>query len=118
MGCTLAFPPAAVADDAELAALTGADQLRRGALQEADRYCSLASDALASVSPERRRRLSPLLVRLRLRLARTSGEFSAAIEEAQRLLGIAEPTGDALSLDGERRALTLITLGSVRAARW
>jgi LuxR family transcriptional regulator, maltose regulon positive regulatory protein len=107
-----AFPPAAVADDAELAALTGADQLRRGALQEAQRCCSLASHALPSLPPERRRHMQPLLVRLRLLVARTSGEFSAAIEDARRLLGIAEPSGGALSLDPERRALTLITLGS------
>jgi LuxR family transcriptional regulator, maltose regulon positive regulatory protein len=107
-----AFPPDVVADDAELAALTAADQLRRGAIQEAERYCSLARSAIASVPAERRRRLKPLLVRLRLLLARTSGEFSAAIDEAQRLLGIAEPSGDALCLDPERRALTLITLGS------
>jgi LuxR family transcriptional regulator, maltose regulon positive regulatory protein len=107
-----AFPPAAVADDAELAALTAADQLRRGALQEAERYYALARHALASVSPERRRRLTPLRVRLRLLVARTGGEFSAAIEEAQRLLASAESSGDVLSLDPERRALTLITLGS------
>ena len=106
-----AVPPAAIADDAELAALTAADQLRRGARHEAERYCSLASHALPSVAPERRRRVQPLLVRLRLLVARTGGEFSAAIEQAQRLLGIPE-SDDALCLDPERRALTLITLGS------
>jgi LuxR family transcriptional regulator, maltose regulon positive regulatory protein len=107
-----AIPPAAVADDAELAALIGADQLRRGALQEAERYCSLASGSLASMPRDRRCRLQPLLVRLRLLVARTSGDLSAAIEEARQLLGIAEPSGEPLTLDPERRALTLITLGS------
>jgi LuxR family transcriptional regulator, maltose regulon positive regulatory protein len=111
-GVLAAFSPGAVADDAELAALTGADQLRRGALQEAGRYCSVARHALASVPPERRRRVNPLLVRLRLLVARTSGELSAAIEEAQRLLEVADPSGDASTLDPEPRALTLITLGS------
>ena len=106
------FPPAAVASDAELAAVTAADQLRRGAFQEAERYCSLACHALASVPTERCWRLKPLLVRLRLLVARTNDELSAAIAEARKLLGIAEPAGDAPSLDPERRALTLITLGS------
>jgi LuxR family maltose regulon positive regulatory protein len=106
-----AFPPASVAGDAELAALTGADQLRRGALQEAERYCSLASRGLPSAPLERRHRVKPLLVRLRLLLARTGGELAAAIEEAHRLVGIPQRSGDALSLDAERRALMLITLG-------
>jgi len=106
-----AFPPSAVADDAELAALSAANQLRRGGLQESERCCSLATRAIVSVPSERRQRSELLLVRLRLQLARARGELSVAIEEAQRLLGIPEPSGDALSLDPERRALTLITLG-------
>jgi LuxR family maltose regulon positive regulatory protein len=105
-----ALPPAAVVDDAELSAVMAADQLRRGAFAEAERYCSLASDALTSALPECRLRLTPLLVRLRLLVARNSRELSAAIEEAERLLGTAEPGGDSL-LDPERRAITLITLG-------
>jgi LuxR family transcriptional regulator, maltose regulon positive regulatory protein len=107
-----AFPLEVTIDDAELAALTAANHLRRGALQEAGRYCSLASQAIESAPAERRRRLRPLLVRLRLLVARSSGEFPGAIEEAQRLVGVDEPSGDALTLDPERRALTLITLGS------
>jgi LuxR family transcriptional regulator, maltose regulon positive regulatory protein len=107
-----AFPLDAVADDPELAALMGADQLRRGAPQEAKRYWSLASRTLASAPPERRRRVEPLLARLRLLVAHTSDELSVAIQDAQRLLGIAVPPGEALSLDPDRRALTLITLGS------
>jgi LuxR family maltose regulon positive regulatory protein len=47
-----AFPAAAVVDDAELAALTAADQLRRGAVWEAQRYYSLASHALAELPPD------------------------------------------------------------------
>jgi LuxR family transcriptional regulator, maltose regulon positive regulatory protein len=105
-----ALSPAAVGDDAELAAVTAAEHLRRGALSEADRYRSLASDALTSALPERRLRLTPLLVRLRLLAARSGRERSAAIEEARRLLGIDEPGGGVL-VDPERRALTLITLG-------
>jgi LuxR family transcriptional regulator, maltose regulon positive regulatory protein len=104
-----AFPPASVAGDADLAALTAADQLRRGALQEAERYCSIASHGLPSAPPERGRRAKPLLVRLRLLLARTSDELAAAIEEAHRLLP--QRSGDVLGLDAERRALMLITLG-------
>jgi LuxR family transcriptional regulator, maltose regulon positive regulatory protein len=107
-----AFPAAAVIDDAELAALTAADRLRRGAFHEAERHCSLARNALAAVPRERLQQLNPLLARLRLLAARTSTELAAAIEETRRLLGIAEPSAGALSLDPKRRVLTLITLGS------
>jgi len=107
----VAFPHTAVAEDAELAALTSADRLGRGAFEEAKRHCSLARHALGSVPLERRRRVKALLVRLSLRVASSRGELSAAIEEAQRLIG-PEPSGESLSLDPPRRALTLITLGS------
>ena len=106
------FPPAAVAADAELSALRAANELRRGRLDEAERYHSLASNGVDGVPAKWRGHVQAVLVNLRLFLARGSRELVAAIEEAQRLLGPGEPSDDALGLGPELRALTLITLGS------
>jgi LuxR family transcriptional regulator, maltose regulon positive regulatory protein len=106
------FPPGAVANDAELAAVAAADELDRGSLEEAERYLALATREPGSVLAERRERFQVMLALLRLSLARQRGNLSAVVEEAQRLLARVG-TADAaqLGFGSDLRALALISLG-------
>ena len=106
------FPAAVIAADAELAAGAAGDQLARGSLAEAKRYLALSTRALESVPAGRRGRAQVALGSVRMRLARQSGDITAAVEEAQRLLA---PAVSAESIKPELgrdlRALALINLG-------
>ncbi len=106
------FPAQTVAADAELTALTAADELDRGSLEAAERHLTIATGGLASVPEERRGHLEVLLAVLRLSLARERGDLSMVVEEAKQLLTWAE-AGDALppGLGEDLRALTLTSLG-------
>jgi LuxR family transcriptional regulator, maltose regulon positive regulatory protein len=106
------FPAQTVAADAELTALTAADELDRGSLEAAERHLTVATGGLASVPEERRGHLEVLLAVLRLSLARERGDLPMVVEEAKQLLTWAE-AGDALppGLDEDLRALTLTSLG-------
>ena len=88
------------------------DQLARGSLAGAEQYLAIAATALESVPADRRGRAQAVLGSARMRLARQSGDITAAVEEAQRLLApavIAESVRPALGRD--LRALALINLG-------
>jgi len=106
------FPAEARAADAELAALTAADELARGSLAAAERSLGLAESASASVPGERRGQALVLLAVIRLLVARQRGNPSAVAEEARRLQAVAE-TPDAVrpGLGQELRALALVSLG-------
>ena len=107
------FPAAMIAADAELAAGAAGDQLARGSLAEAERYLALSSRALESVPAGRRARAQAVLGSVRMRLARQSGDITAAVVEAQRLLApalSAELIKPELGRD--LQALALINLGT------
>jgi LuxR family maltose regulon positive regulatory protein len=106
------FPPDVTTTDPELIALTAANELDRGSLNEAEGDLALATQELRSVPAERRGRFQVLLGILRLSLARQRGDLPAVAEEAQRLLAPVEAAdGAELEMSGERRALALISLG-------
>jgi LuxR family maltose regulon positive regulatory protein len=106
------FPAEARAADAELAALTAADELAQGSLEGAERYLLLAELAEASVPEGRREQALVLLGVVRLLLARQRGDLPTVAEEAQRLQALAEASDAAQpGLGEELRALALISLG-------
>jgi LuxR family transcriptional regulator, maltose regulon positive regulatory protein len=106
------FPAGVVAADAELTALTAAVEMRRGSLEEAERYLAAATAGLASVPADERDRLQVMFTILRLVLARRRGDVPAVAEEAERLLALAGAPGTAqLGLGADLRALALIGLG-------
>ena len=118
------FPAEARAADAELAALTAADELAQGSLEAAERYLGLAErglDGVAGSAPAGwRGQALVLLVVVRLLVARQHGNPPAVAEEARRLRALAEtldatqydPTPAAWAGLGEKlRALALVSLG-------
>ena len=106
------FPARSVADDAELAALSAADELNRGSLQDAERYLIRAAQHVASVPEERRGRFQVMLAWLRLTMARQRGNLPAVIEEAEKLLALAgTPDATQLGPAEDLRSLALISLG-------
>ena len=107
------FPPHVVAGDAELTALTAADELERGSLDQAARQLALAIRLSHAVPEERRARVQTMLAGLRLRLGRQRGDLAAVVEESRRLLAPAEsPDVDRRGLDEELRAVWLLNLGN------
>jgi LuxR family transcriptional regulator, maltose regulon positive regulatory protein len=104
------FPAGVTVGDPELIALAAADELNRGSFQEAERHLARAASELGSVPAQRSGRLQVTLGILRLWLARQRGDVPAVAEQAQRLLAGAADGADP-GLDGERRALALISLG-------
>jgi LuxR family transcriptional regulator, maltose regulon positive regulatory protein len=84
------FPPDLVAGDAELAVLAANDRRVAGSLHEADRYLALAEHLSGSVPEDRRERFQVALVLARLWLARDRNDLDAVVEEAQRLLVLAD----------------------------
>jgi LuxR family maltose regulon positive regulatory protein len=112
-----AFPAGPAAADVELTALMAADNLSRGALQEAERYLTLATGRSGSVPADRRHRFQVTLAVLRLQLARQRGDLGAVADEATRLLAAADaPETVQLQLGEDLRAVALINLGI--AALW
>jgi LuxR family maltose regulon positive regulatory protein len=106
------FPAGVVAADAELAALAADGEMRRGSLEEAERYLALATRGSASVPADRRDRLQVLLDVLRLVLARQRGDLAVVVEAAERLLALAgAPDTAQPGLGEDLRALALINLG-------
>jgi LuxR family maltose regulon positive regulatory protein len=106
------FPAEARADDAELAAVTAADELAGGSLEAAERYLGVAERGLASVPESRRGQAQVLLGVVRLLVAGRSGNFAARAEQAQRLLSAAEaPEAAPAGLGEELRALALVEIG-------
>ncbi len=106
------FPARARAADAELAALTAADELAQGSLEAAELYPSRAEQGLASLAAGRRERAPVLLGMVRLLLARQSGNRMAVIQGARALQALtAVPDAARPCLGEELRALALINLG-------
>ena len=106
------FPAGAAAADAELAAVTAADELAQGSLEAAERYLEVAARGAASVPAARRGQAQVLLGIIRLLLARQRGNLPAMAEEARKLQAAAEAPEAALGLGEELRALALVSLGS------
>jgi LuxR family maltose regulon positive regulatory protein len=106
------FPCRAVAANPELTAVRVAGDLIGGSLEDAGRHLAVATGALASVPADRRGRLQVLLSGLRLFLARRLNDFPVVVDQAQRLLALAE-TADTIQigLGEDLRAATLISLG-------
>ena len=110
------FPPHVVVAEAELTALTVADELQRGSLEQAERQLLLAARLSESATEERRVRVQTMLAGLRLRLARQRGDLAAVVDEAQRLLGPAElPDATWGGLDEDVRAVWLLNLSIAEA---
>ena len=106
------FPADKIAADAELAAGAAGDQLARGSLAAAERYLDLSGRALDSVPAGRRGRAQAALGSVRMRLARQSGDITAAVVEARRLLAPAVSAESVKpELGRDLRALALINLG-------
>ena len=106
------FPAGAAAADAELAALTAADELARGSLEAAERYLGVAARGSAAVPAARRGQWQVLLGVVRLLLARQRGDLPAVAEEARRLQALAgAPDAAQSGLGEELRALALVSLG-------
>jgi LuxR family transcriptional regulator, maltose regulon positive regulatory protein len=101
-----------VTGDAELAARMAGVQLRRGSLEEAERYVVLAGQGLESVPPGRRGRAQVVLAVVRMRLARQRGDLPVVAERARPLLAAAGDADPArFGLGEDLRALALIELG-------
>jgi LuxR family maltose regulon positive regulatory protein len=111
-GLLAAFPPSAVAADAELTALTAADALVHGSPHEVERRLNLATRRAASLPADRRTRFEVFLAVVRLSLARQQGDQAAVEQEAERLLSPAK-AAEALQLEfgDDLRAWALINLG-------
>jgi LuxR family transcriptional regulator, maltose regulon positive regulatory protein len=106
------FPAGAATADAELAALTAADELAYGSLEAAERYLGLAERGMASVPGARRAQAQLLLGVTRLVVARQRWDLQGATEEVRRLQAMAEgPDAGQPRLSEELRALALISLG-------
>jgi LuxR family transcriptional regulator, maltose regulon positive regulatory protein len=106
------FPAGSAAADAELAALTAADELGHGSLEAAERYLEVAARGSAPVPAVRRGQWQVLLAVVRLLVARQRGNLPAVAEEAQRLQAMAEaPEAAQSGLGEELRGLALVSLG-------
>jgi LuxR family maltose regulon positive regulatory protein len=108
----LAGFPAGSAVNAELAAVTAADELAHGTLDGADWYLGLAERALVALPDARRGQAQLLCGIARLLLARQLGNLPAMTERARQLQSLAAtadpPPGH---LGEDLRALALISLG-------
>jgi LuxR family transcriptional regulator, maltose regulon positive regulatory protein len=107
------FPARASALNAELAAVTAADELAEGSLEAAERYLGVAERGLASVPEGRRRQAQVLLGVVRLRVQGQLGDQRTRNEQAQQLLAAAEaPEAARPGLSEELRAFALVEIGS------
>jgi LuxR family maltose regulon positive regulatory protein len=107
------FPAEGTAADAELAALTAADELAFGSLEAAERHLGLAERGMAAVPEARRAQAELLLGVTRLVLARQRWDLQAATEEMRRLQAMAEaPDAGQPRVGQDLHALALISLGT------
>ena len=106
------FPAGSVAGNAELSALTAADELDRGSPDEAERHLAIATQAAESMAEDRRGRLQLVLAIVRLSIASHRGDLPTVVEQAHRLLAPAEAQ-DATQqgLSDDLRALALLEFG-------
>jgi len=108
------FPAEASESDAEMAAVTAADELTQGSMKTAQRYLALAERALASVPESRRGQAQVLVGVVQLLLVARRGDQRARAEQAQRLLAAAEAAPLGPSRNGARdelRTLALLEIG-------
>jgi LuxR family maltose regulon positive regulatory protein len=104
------FPNSARAADPALTALTAADELIYGSLEEAQRQIDCATRESASLPADQRRRCEVMLGVLRLAVARQSGDVPAAAREVGRLVDAADAA--TLGLGRDLRAIATISLGA------
>jgi len=104
------FPAGAATADAELAALSAADELALGSLAAAGRYAELAERGSPSVPEGRRGPALVLLGVVRIMMSGQRGNMAAGAEEARRLLDLA-PEAALPGLSEELRAFALISVG-------
>ncbi len=108
-----AFPADAVSDP-ELARVFAGDQLVNGSLDNVAAFIDLAERHAGAVPDERLRRFQIALAVTRLSLARRRGDFSAALDEAQALIGPSSAdTMSDVTLSNDARAFALKNLGIV-----
>jgi LuxR family maltose regulon positive regulatory protein len=106
------FPTGIRAGDAELAAVTAADELAYGTLEGAAEYLAVAEGAAASVPDARRGQAAALLEVVRLLLARQRGDLAAVAGQAAQVRASAEALDAAQPhLGDDLRALTLVSVG-------
>jgi LuxR family transcriptional regulator, maltose regulon positive regulatory protein len=106
------FPAEARAADAELAAVTAADELARGSLEAAEQYLALAERASTSVPVGRRGPWQVLVGIVRLLLARQRGNRPTVAEEARKLqAGADSPEAARPGVGKDLYALALVSLG-------
>jgi LuxR family transcriptional regulator, maltose regulon positive regulatory protein len=108
------FPAGTSESDAELAAVTAADELTQGSMRTAQRYLALAERALTSVPEERRAQAQVLVGAVRLLLVARRGDQQARAEQARRLLAAAEASEPGQPRNGagdELRTLALVEIG-------
>ena len=111
-----AFPQEAAADHPELALVRAADDLLHGHLDEAAAHLAVAETYVATVPPDRQRRLQVAVVSLKLGLARRRGHLAGVIEQARLLASpIAGQTDEEITLDSDLRAVALYNLGTLEA---
>jgi LuxR family maltose regulon positive regulatory protein len=114
MVALLASFPTEARTDPDLAVVSSYDLFVRGALEEASAYLSVAERHLASVSDERRQSFEVAVAFVRLSIAVSRGDVSAALEGLQSLrasLDAPAPTNAALGDDAE--AVAVMNLGII-----
>ena len=110
------FPAGVAADHPELALAHAAVELTQGRLDQAAVQLSLADSHLQDVSATRRGRLAVAIASLRLALARRSGRFAEATEQANVLAAsMAHGSNQPIAMGNELRAVALMNLGIVEA---
>lgn len=103
-----AFPPDALAQDAELIALRGAVELDSGSLEEAERNFAVVTRLADTVPEPRRERFEARLAMRRLRIARRRADLGGVLEAARALTVEAQGSG----LDVDERAVLVNELGT------
>jgi LuxR family transcriptional regulator, maltose regulon positive regulatory protein len=109
--------PAGAAGHPELALVRALVELVQGHLEPTVAHLAAAEAHIRSLRPERQRRLSAVVAALKVWLARRRGQIADAIEQATVLVAPLSGLGsdDAVLLDSDLRAVTLMNLGTVEA---
>jgi LuxR family maltose regulon positive regulatory protein len=105
------FPASAVAGDAELELVLGADELTRGSLDAMAAYAVAAERDAGSVPDERRPRFDSTLANGLISLARRRGDFAEVLWRAQAIREPDAQAGGDVELWNDLQAMTLMNLG-------
>jgi LuxR family transcriptional regulator, maltose regulon positive regulatory protein len=107
------FPVEVSESDAELAAVSAADELTLGSMKTAQRYLALAERRLASVPEGRRGQAQVLVGVVQLLLVARKGDQQGRAEAAQRLLAAAEAVEPGQPRNGARDELRTLALAEI-----